>query len=73
VPEYLKNLYCHLEGRIGQVYEIYACSPSGKKTDYSVRHNGVCYAMLVDRAVPGDELVNRLLTMVDSDSSSDEE
>ena len=52
--------------------QIYAFSRASKKIAYSLLHNGVCHAMLVDKGSQGDSVMNQWLTIVENDSDSDE-
>ena len=61
-----------LEGRLGQVTELFSLSPSSTKKRYSTAHKGVCLAALIDSYLPGDELINSYLDPVESDESEDE-
>ena len=70
VNEQLKELFPRLEGRIAQVTEIYVQSRRRKKTAFSTRHDGVCFAILVDEFRENDDKFNEYLEMVSSDSDS---
>jgi hypothetical protein len=72
VSEDFKAHFSRLEGRLAQVVEIYSGSTSSKKNAYSVLHNGVCHAMLVDKGTLSDEVMNQSLVIVDTDSDSEE-
>ena len=67
VPEEFHHLFAHLEGRVAQVTTIYAGSKDKNKIAYSTSKDGVCIASLVDNPEAGDELLNPLVLMVDSD------
>ena len=71
VPEEFKNLFGHLEGRIAQVTTIYAGSKDKNKIAYSNSKDGICIVSLVDNPVAGDELLNPLVVMVDSDEEAE--
>ena len=71
VSEEFKFYFGRLEGRLAQVVKIYAASRSSKKKQYSTLHNGVCHAILVDKGSLSDSVMNKCLTIVDSDSDSD--
>lgn len=72
VSEEFKRYFSRLEGRLAQVVQIYAFSRASKKIAYSLLHNGVCHAMLVDKGSQGDSVMNQCLTIVETDSDSDE-
>jgi hypothetical protein len=72
VSDEFKDFFNQLEGRIAQVVEIYSRSASPKKMRYSTLHDGVCHAILVDRAIDGDIGMNQCLTIIDSDDSDNE-
>ena len=57
-----------VEGRLAQVTELFSNSASNIKKSYSSENGGVCTAVLVDRFIPGDEVVNRVNTFIESDS-----
>lgn len=59
-----------LEGRIGQVTELFSQSPSKTKNRYSIANKGVCLAALVENYLTDDECINNYLDLVDD---SDEE
>ena len=67
VPENFKDYFVHLEGRIAQVTTIYAASRDKNKIAYLNSKDGACIASLVDNPMAGDELLNPLVFMVDSD------
>ena len=71
VPEEFTHLFAHLEGRIAQVTTIFAGSNDKKKNAYSKSKDGVCIAQLVDNPMAGDELLNPLVVMVDSDQEDE--
>ena len=71
VPEEFTHLFAHLEGRIAQVTTIFAGSNDKKKNTYSKSKDGVCIAQLVDNPMAGDELLNPLVVMVDSDQEDE--
>ena len=71
VPEAFQNLFAHLEGRVAQVTTIYAGSNDKNKIAYSNSKDGVCIATLVDNPMVGDELLNPLVFMVDSDEETE--
>ena len=71
VPEEFNHLFAHLEGRIAQVTTIYAGSNDKNKNTYSKSKDGVCIAQLVDNPMVGDELLNPLVFMVDSDEETE--
>lgn len=60
-----------LNGRLAQIDEIYVGSKSRSKKRYSDRHEGVCYAVLVDAPRNGDQGINGHLFIVDSSSEED--
>ena len=72
VSEEFQQYFSRLEGRLAQVVEIYSASRSSKKKQYSTLHNGVCHAMLVDKGSLSDSAMASCLTIVDSNSDSDE-
>ena len=63
----------HLEGRLGQVTDIFSLSSSATKNRYSMAHKGVCLASLIDNYLPGDDLINSCLDAVESDESEEED
>jgi hypothetical protein len=71
VPEAFQHLFAHLEGRVAQVCTIYAGSKDKNKMAYSNSKDGVCIALLVDSPMVGDELLNPLVVMVDSDEDTE--
>lgn len=70
VPDTFSNFFTQLEGRVAQVDTIYAFSRNAKKLAYSTRNEGVCHAILIDKPLPGDELMDKLVYVVDSDDDS---
>ena len=60
-----------LEGRLGQVTELFSLSASSNKKRYSTAHKGVCLAALIDSYLPGDELINSYLDPVESESEEE--
>ena len=66
------NVLDHMDGRLAQVVELFSESRSRHKIDYNAANNGVCLAVIVDKLVPGDRVINTLLEGIDIDSSSDE-
>jgi len=71
VNEGLKDLFPALDGRLAQVTEIYAHSANARKAVYSDRHNGVCFAMLVDKYMDNDDAFIEHLEIVSSDSENE--
>ena len=63
----------HLEGRLGQVTELFSLSGSPTKKRYSMTHKGVYLAALVDNYLPGDDLINSYFVPVESDDSEEDE
>ena len=61
-----------LEGRLGQVTELFSHSDSATKNRYSATHQGVCLVALIDNYLPNDDLINTYLDVVESDDSGDE-
>ena len=53
--------------------EIYSNSSSRNKDKYSRDNDGVCIVQLVDRYVKGDEALNCISSIVESESESEEE
>ena len=49
-----KSAFQHMNGRIGQVIDIFSRSESKTKNDYSEAHNGVMLIVIVDRSDSGD-------------------
>lgn len=72
VSEAFTPYFDRLEGRLAQVTQIYSASTSSKKKRYSALHNGVCHAILVDKGMPSDVAMAKRLTVIESDSESDE-
>lgn len=66
------DLRHHLEGRLAQVLQFFSNSESIDKHAYSVANKGVFSAVLVDRFVTGDEVINGYLSDIDSDVEGDE-
>ncbi|KAG7352567.1 hypothetical protein IV203_008615 [Nitzschia inconspicua] len=66
------NVLNHLDGRLAQVTEKFSDSTSQHKIDYNTTNNGVCSAIIIDRYVPGDGVMNVLLDGVNLDSSDEE-
>ncbi|KAG7368596.1 hypothetical protein IV203_031339 [Nitzschia inconspicua] len=66
------NVLNHLDGRLAQVTEKFSDSTSQHKVDYNTTNNGVCSAIIIDRYVPGDGVMNALLDGVNLDSSDEE-
>ena len=71
VPEEFIRHFAHLEGRIAQVTTIYEGSNDKNKIAFSNSKDGVCIASLVDNPMAGDELLNSLVFMVDSDEEDE--
>ncbi|KAG7354302.1 hypothetical protein IV203_003658 [Nitzschia inconspicua] len=63
------NVLNHLDGRLAQVFSD---STSQHKIDYNTTNNGVCSAIIIDRYVHGDGVMNALLDGVNLDSSDEE-
>ena len=61
-----------LEGRLGQVTDLFSMSESSSKNRYSTTHKGVCLVSLIDNYLPGDDLINTYLDAIESDESEDE-
>lgn len=72
VGDDFKEFFNRLEGRIAQVVENYAVSSSIPKRRFSTLHDGICHAMLVDKAMVGDIEMNKCLTMIESDEEEEE-
>ena len=66
------NLLDHLDGRLGQIVEFLKDSLAPTKIAANRRHKGVAMAVLIDRFVAGDGLINELLESYDSPVESDE-
>ncbi|KAG7356985.1 hypothetical protein IV203_001673 [Nitzschia inconspicua] len=66
------NVLDHLDGRFAQITEKFSDSRSQHKIDYNATNNGVCSAIIIDRYVPGDGVMNVLLDGVNLDSSDEE-
>lgn len=66
------ELLDHLEGRLAQVTEFFSESKDAKKKSFSKDNGGVFLAVLVDRYVPGDEIVNGYLELLESDSDNEQ-
>lgn len=71
VADALREHFSHLDGRLVQVLDIYSNSNHFKRRDFARAHGGVCHAILVDEFLEGDQLLNSLLVVVDSDSDSE--
>lgn len=65
--------FTQLDGRLGQIVEIYSNSSRRNKDKYSRDNDGVCIVQLVDRYVKGDEVLNCISSIVESESESEEE
>ena len=65
-----KGAFQQMNGRLGQVIDIFSRSESKTKNDYSEAHNGVMLIAIIDRSDPGDELLNGYLSHDDSSDSS---
>ena len=65
-----KELLEHLEGRLAQVTEFYAVSSDNNKKSFSDKNGGVCLSVLVDKYVPGDEMVNEYIDLLESDDEN---
>lgn len=70
VPENLKQHFGSLDGRLAQVYTIYHLSKDANKFAFSIKRDGVCHGILVDKAVANDVLLDGLVEVVDSASDS---
>ena len=70
-PAY-NNILDHLDGRLGQIIELFSESTSPNKIAHDAENKGVAIAVLVDRYVPGDGAINRLLDVYDSEEEGDE-
>ena len=68
----LKQQHENLEGRVGQVFEIFSRSQSRSKISFSNNNGGVVLAMLIDKYDSRDALLNGSLPDVESDIDSDE-
>ncbi|KAG7342547.1 hypothetical protein IV203_037360 [Nitzschia inconspicua] len=66
------NVLNHLDGRLAQVTEKFSDSTSQHNFDYNTTNNGVCSAIIIDRYVLGDGVMNALLDGVNLDSSDEE-
>jgi hypothetical protein len=53
------------------VYTIYPISEDPTKTRFAAANDGVCQVLLVDNAVAGDDLIDKLTVVVDSDSDNE--
>ena len=60
-----------LEGRLCQVTNFFLKSTSTAKNEYSSVHNGVIIAQIIDKYVPGDEVLNEYIDNIDSDLEDD--
>jgi len=67
LPEVYNEYKKNLEGRLAQVITNYSSSRDANKIAFSNARDGVCHAILVDKAVPGDEVLDSIVTLVDSD------
>jgi len=59
-----------LEGRLCQVVEIFSSSKSKSKLDYSAANNGVVLAQIINKYVPGDDILNNYVEVIDSDDEN---
>jgi hypothetical protein len=66
VSEEFKEFFPRLEGRIGQVVEIFPTSEERRKRAFSKKKYGVCHVMLIDKLMDGDMAMLELLDMHDS-------
>jgi hypothetical protein len=71
VPITFATHYQRLEGQVGQIVTIFPFSTDPKKIAFLNIHNGVCHAVLIDKHVPGDEFLDSLVDLVDSDDDSE--
>jgi hypothetical protein len=71
VPEKFSEHFHLLEGRIAQVYTIFHLSKDANKMAFSNKNDGVCHAILVDKVMPGDELLDPIVETIDSASDSE--
>ena len=71
VPISFAPHYQRLEGRVGQIVSIYPSSSDPKKIAFSNANMGVCHAILVDKHVPGDEALDCLVNILDSDDETE--
>ena len=62
-----------LEGRLGQVIELFSLSASPTKNRHSTAQKGVCLAALINNYLPGDDLINSYLDPIESDESEEDE
>ncbi|KAG7363770.1 hypothetical protein IV203_031547 [Nitzschia inconspicua] len=71
VPENLSEYFHRLEGRIAQVYTIYHLSKDSNRMAFSKKNDGVCHAILVDKAIACDELLDDLVESIASTSDGE--
>ncbi len=71
VSEDFKEFFQRLEGRIGQVVEIFPTSEERRKRAFSKKKYGVCHVMLIDKLMEGDMAMLELLDMHDACPISD--
>jgi hypothetical protein len=67
LPEVYKDHAKLLEGRLAQVVTIFTLSKDSNKIAFSNKNEGVCHAILIDKQLSGDERLDELVTLVDSD------
>lgn len=60
-----------LEGRLCQVTDFFSQSEFEAKKDYSTDHKGVIVAQIIDKYIPGDDVLNGFVEGIDSDVDSD--
>ena len=65
-----KQCFQILQGRLAQVTELLSESRHDNKKLFSNEHGGVCFAVLVDKYIPGDELLDHSMDIFDSDSDT---
>ena len=71
VPESFAAHFNRLEDRVGQIVTIYSFSSSPSKIAFSNTNFGVCHAILVDKPMPGDSVIDTLVETIDSDDDSE--
>ena len=70
-PEF-SSFYHRLEGRLAQVVTIFPLSNSRRKKAFSIKNDGVCHVLLVDRLMDGDLKMMEIIDTVDSGDSDSE-
>jgi hypothetical protein len=71
VPDTFAAHFATLDGQVGQIVTLYQFSSDPRKIAFSNMNLGVCHAILVDKCLPGDEVIDSLVQIIDSDDESD--